>query len=79
MDIKRLQQYINDKPKRVLSVPAVLCFLQFISNSIDVVKSCHIDACHIDNNMFMQLLSSADGFETVLLCIIMLAIKSKKD
>ena len=68
-----LREYIQSKPHHVLSVPALLCFIQFVTNLVDVFRT-----GVFDGRVMNQLLSSADGFETVVLCIIMLALKHKK-
>lgn len=56
-----------------LSVPAVLCFISFITNFIASMKDGNIDSAELH-----QLLSSADGFETVLLVIVMFVLHKKK-
>lgn len=56
-----------------LSVPAVLCFITFITNLIKALSD-----GNIDTNELHALLASADGFETVLLFVVMLVLKDKK-
>lgn len=70
--MKRLRSYIKNKPTHALSVPAVLFFIQFVMNLFQVFKT-----GVFDTNAMNKLLSSADGFETVVLCVIMLALKKK--
>ncbi len=70
--MKWIYEYIKNKPNHALSIPAVLCFIQFITSIFDILST-----GVFDNNVLNQLLSSADGFEAVLLFIIMLALKSK--
>ena len=65
--------YIKSKPNLVMSVPTFLCFVQFISSIVEMVK-----ARKFDYDSMIQLLSSLDGFETVVLCFVMLALKKKK-
>lgn len=57
----------------VLSVPAILCFITFITNLISALKD-----GNIDTNELHALLASADGFETVVLFVVMLLMKDKK-
>lgn len=71
--MRRLKSYIKSKPNIAISVPALLCFLQFIINLFEVFET-----GIFDSNVMTQLLSSADGFESVVLFAIMLALKEKK-
>lgn len=71
--MKKLKKIFESKPHYVLSVPAILCFITFISNFIMAFR----DGV-IDSNEFHQLLSTADGFEAVVLFIMMLVLKDKK-
>lgn len=64
---------IKDNPHRALSIPALLCFVTFITNFIASLKD-----GKIDSNELHQLLSSADGFETVILVIIIMVLREKK-
>jgi hypothetical protein len=70
--MKWLREYIKNKPNHVLSVATVLCFIQFISNIFTIFRT-----GVFDSNTLNHLMSSADGFETVVLCVIMLALKDK--
>ncbi len=70
MDWRKL---IKEKPHLVLSVPVFLSCTSFITNLFTFMK----DGI-IDSNELHQLMSSVDGFETVLLAIIMFAFKKKK-
>lgn len=67
-----LKNHIKNRPNYALSIPAVLCFMQFLSELIDIIKT-----RTFDSNAITQLLSSADGFESVVLFIIMLVLKTK--
>jgi hypothetical protein len=71
--MKKLRDYIKKKPHIVLTVPALLCFVTFIVNLLHALKDGNIDV-----NDYHQLLATADGFETVVLFIIMVALKDKK-
>lgn len=69
----KLREKLKSKPHLALSVPAILCFVTFITNLIASLKD-----GNIDSNELHQLLSTADGFETVVMIIIMLALRDKK-
>lgn len=56
-----------------ISIPAVLCFITFITNLVKALSD-----GNIDSNEFHTLLASADGFETVVLFAVMLVLKQKK-
>ena len=71
--MKSIRDYIQDNPNHVIGIPAVLCFCQFISNAFDIVRTGHFDTTAIN-----QLMSSADGFESVSLFLVMLALRGKK-
>ena len=71
--IRSIRVYLLNKPHVALSVPAVLCFVTFITNFIASLKDGIIDDVE-----YHRLLSTADGFETVVLVIIMLALRNKK-
>ena len=72
--MKRIKEYIKSSPNAVLSIPAILCFIQFSISVYDIFST------HTFNlDALSGLLSSVDGFETVVLCIIMLALKRKKN
>jgi hypothetical protein len=71
--MKRIRDYIQSKPATVMTVPTFLCFIQFISSLIEMVK-----ARKFDYDSVIQLLSSLDGFETVVLFFIMVVLKNKK-
>lgn len=68
-----LKKLINDKPHVALSIPALLCFFTFCTNLFTALTDGKIDA-----NELSALLSTADGFETVVLFIVMLVLRSKK-
>lgn len=57
----------------VLSVPTVLCAVTFLTNLVKALSD-----GNIDSNELHALLASADGFETVLLFVVMLVLKDKK-
>lgn len=68
-----LRELIKSKPHVVLSMPAILCFVTFILNFFTAVSDGKIDA-----NEMTTLLGTADGFETVVLFVVMLALRNKK-
>lgn len=70
---RKIRRKINQRPHLVLSVPAVLCFITFITNFIAAMKDGTIDSIELH-----QLLSSADGFETVVLVVLMLVLRKRK-
>lgn len=69
----RVRKYFKNKPHVILSVPALLCFFTFLTNLIAALKDGNIDSVELH-----QLLSTADGFETVILFAVMLVLKDKK-
>jgi hypothetical protein len=71
--MRKLRGKVKEKPHLVLSVPALLCFLTFITNLFAALKD-----GNIDGNELHQLLSTADGFETVVLLIVMVVLRDKK-
>lgn len=70
--MNKLREYIKNKPHLAMSIPAFLCFLQFVSTVWDMIRD-----KKFEYNSIIQLLSSLDGFETMILCIIMIALKDK--
>ncbi len=64
---------LREKAHIAISIPAILCFVTFITN---IVKA--LSDGNIDNNEFHTLLASADGFEAVLLFAVMLVLKQKQ-
>jgi hypothetical protein len=71
--MNKLRKSIKNKPHLALSVPMGLCFITFITNFIAALKDGNIDSTELH-----RLLGSADGFETVVLIIIMFVLKDKK-
>lgn len=72
-DIERLVKNIKTNPHYALSVPAVLCFFTFITNLAASLQDGNIDSVELH-----QLLTTADGFETVILVVIMMVLNGKK-
>lgn len=70
--MEELLRYISKKAHVVISVPAILCFLTFITNMVQALKDGNIDTAE-----FHQLLASADGFETVVLFLVAFALKAR--
>lgn len=68
----RLRELLRDKPHLTLSVPTILFFIQFLMSLADAIRT-----GTFNHNTISQLLSSADGFETVMLFMIMMALKGK--
>jgi hypothetical protein len=73
MAIRKVKRFIKKNPASALSVPAVLCFIQFITYAVEIYRSGVFDKAAMN-----QLLSSVDGFEAVCLAIIMLVLQDKK-
>lgn len=55
-----------------ISVPAVLCSITFVTNLVQALSD-----GNIDSNEFHSLSASADGLESVILFVVMLALKRK--
>lgn len=72
MRLDKLREYLKTKASLAISLPTVLCFIQFVAEIGDIIK-----AGKMDNAAFTQLLSSANGFETVVLVVIMIVLKEK--
>jgi len=70
--MNELMNKLKDNAHIAISVPAVLCFITFITNFVKALSD-----GNIDTNEFHTLLASADGFETVILFVVMLALKKK--
>jgi len=71
--MKCMKEFLKNKPHIVLSVPAILCFVTFCTNLFAALTDGKIDA-----NELSTLLSTADGFESVVLFIVMIALRNKK-
>jgi hypothetical protein len=71
--MKKLIRYLKSKPHTALGLPAILCFITFITNLVMALRD-----GNIDSNELHQLLSTADGFEAVFLVLIMLVLNKKK-
>lgn len=67
--MKKPKKNMKLKPYHALTVPAVLCFITFLTNLIASLQD-----GNIDSNELHQLLSTADGFETVFLVIVMVIL-----
>lgn len=68
-----LKNLITSKPHIAIAFPAMLSTLSFFGNLFTFLSD-----GKIDNNELHQLLSSANGFETLVLLVIMFALKEKK-
>ena len=71
--MRRLRTLLKNKTHVTLSVPALLGFVAFITNLIAALKDGVIDDTELHN-----LLTLVDGFETVCIVIVMLALGEKK-
>lgn len=70
--MKYFRVYIKKNLNVALSIPAILCAIQFIMSLYGVIKTGVFDMGTMN-----QLLSTADGFESVVLFIIMIALRKK--
>jgi hypothetical protein len=71
--MKRLLQLLQKNAHGALSIPALLCFITFITNFVQALQDGNIDA-----QEYHTLLTYTDGFETVFLLLVMLALRDKK-
>lgn len=67
--MKKLRFYLRKKPHAVITWPAIACFIAFIFNLISALKNGTIDSIELH-----QLLSDAQGFETVVFVGIMIVL-----
>ena len=70
--MKRLIELIKKHPHTAISGPAVLCAITFCTNLYTAFSDGAIDA-----NEFSALLSTVDGFESVLLFVVGFILKSQ--
>ncbi len=68
-----LLSIIKNNPHVAISFPTLLSIFSFIQNLLAALS----DGV-IDSNELHQLMSSANGIETAILIIIMIALKEKK-
>lgn len=68
-----LKQIIKDNPHFAISIPALLSSTTFLGNLFVALSD-----GQLDGNELHQLLSSASGFETIILIVIMFALRNKK-
>lgn len=67
-----LKDFLNKNPIVTLGTPSLLAGLNFFGNlAIDLSDG------HLDNQEFHQLMTSSSGVETIILVIIMIALKVK--
>lgn len=71
--MRKARNYVKRKPHVAIGIPAVLCAVTFVINFISAISDGVIDAKELH-----QLLSTADGFEAVVLFVVMLVLKDKK-
>ena len=70
--MRRLRDYIAGNPHVAIGLPAIMCFIQFVTDIVEVFKT-H----EFTSNTLNQLVSSANGFEAVMLFIVMLVLKRR--
>jgi len=71
--MEMLKKLMKNSPSIAISIPAILCFVQFVYEVIEIFETGEFNM-----NTINQLASSANGFEAVCLFIIMLVLKEKK-
>lgn len=71
--MKKILEILKNKADLVISVPAILCFITFTTNLIHALKDGNIDEVE-----YHRLLATADGFETILLFAVSIALRSQK-
>ncbi len=71
--MKKFKKFLRSNAHVVITVPALLCFVTFITNLISALRDGNIDSVELH-----QLLATVDGFQTVVLCLIALALRDKK-
>ncbi len=71
--MSKIKDFLSNHTQVALSIPAVLCCIQFLSSVFGAFRT-----GVFNSDTLNQLLSTADGFESVVLFIIMLALKTKK-
>jgi hypothetical protein len=68
-----LKNHFNTGIKTAVSASAIMCFIQFMSSLYGVFRTGVFNGAIAE-----KLLSSFDGFETVFLFFVMLALNKKK-
>ena len=68
-----IDKILKHKTQAGISIAAIMCAVQFVSECIDIIKTHALTQTAIS-----QLASSANGFETVILFFAAIAIKNKK-
>ncbi|QHJ76056.1 MAG: hypothetical protein [Bacteriophage sp.] len=71
--MRKIKRYVRNKPHVAIGVPAVLCSITFVTNLIQALRDGVLDSAELHS-----LLSTADGFEAVVLFIVALVLKDKK-
>jgi len=68
-----IKKHFTDGVNVALSVSAIMCFIQFISSLYGIFRTGVFDSSTINS-----LLSSFDGFESVILFFVMLTINRNR-
>lgn len=71
-NMNKVKEFIKAHAHVALSVPAVLCCVQFVLGLFTAIRS-----GNFGSDTIIQLLSYADGVETVVLFVIVVALKNK--
>lgn len=70
--MKKVKKYMRDKPHIAVSVPTALCCGSFLTELIQAFRDCGVTLQNIKD-----ILASINGFEAMLLLIIMLILRKK--
>jgi hypothetical protein len=71
-DMRWIRDALKNKAHVALSVPAVLCCGQFLNGIFKIIET-----GTIDNATLNTLIQSADGFEAVVIFVIMFVLRKK--
>jgi hypothetical protein len=71
--MQKFKDYIKKRANTVIAIPAWLCFITFIINFVAAMRDGFISSEELH-----QLLTTADGFETVVLFIVAFVLRDRK-
>lgn len=71
--MSRIHEFVKRHARVAISLPALLCCVQFFLGLYTAISK-----RDFDSETILQLLSYADGVETVVLFFILVALKNKK-
>ncbi len=70
--MRQLKVCIRHRPNTAISIPAILCAIQFVTGLMSAIKN-----GNFDSDTLTTLMSCADGFESVVLFILMIFLRRK--